>query len=239
MTLKCWKLSAGIGGAMILGSNVQAVYVGLGVELHTTVVINGSARDVFRVYALFSDPTDHVFSFGAGSSTDPMVVKNVLYDGSTAGSGFYNAPLGGTFAPDAYSISLAAATQWDSFFTIGPWIQEEAAPETYSVSGVGLPAGNQPSGNAFTAVGAVLGLDLDSGLLPAYTAAGPDHKVGLMQLTVNSGQYAIGTVSIVWNANGGQNQLVMNQIFPLIPGPGTVALLGVAGLFRTRRRRTA
>ena len=66
-------------------------------------------------------------------------------------------------------------------------------------------------------------------------------RVFMMQLTVSSTSAVRGTVNIAGVNNtpqGPQSFILAGQTFNFIPSPAASALLAIAGLFGSRRRRT-
>ena len=75
--------------------------------------------------------------------------------------------------------------------------------------------------------------------LAGFTGDGDSQlRVLLMQLVVPIGQFVGGSIGITFNVGGlaGATTTLQNQPFG-IPAPASLALLGAAGLFMSRRRR--
>src|SRR2546423_14713041 len=87
----------------VLGtSSAQADFVRLvpALEFPHQSTINGP-RDVYLVYAEFTNPLDRVRTWD-GTAQTPFTIQNTLSDGTTLGTGFYNFG-GGTVPPDGPS----------------------------------------------------------------------------------------------------------------------------------------
>lgn len=249
--MKCRILSmTGAGVVLLAGAHARGAYTGLSVELHTTITVSGELRDVFRVYANFDDPNNAVFWFGASGSDAPMALTNFGWD--SAGSGFFNAPLGSSMAPTEYMINVSPATQWDSYFTIGAWVQDDApgGQAGYLPYPVGLPGGNGPSDSQYSTIGSVLSIDVDSGVLPVTSTGGWNDatyggglKVGLMQLTVNAGEGIAGTLAVTWRPTTDPGAMTFTAPFQTFfvpatapPAPGPLGLIVLAAARGHRRR---
>jgi uncharacterized protein (TIGR03382 family) len=250
MKVKTLSALAGLGGALILSGESQAAYLGLGVTLHTSVTISGVARSVYRVYAVFDDANNTMTAVGGSPALGVATIKSLMADGVTAGTNFFNFG-GGNSAPlTSYGAFLAGPNaEWDTFATIG------VAKDDVNTSAddVGLTPGFPPfiPGNVWTSNNAAWFTagpqqqgKAGNGLSATFNNGGSSVTgmgVLIAQLTVNSGQEVAGTVFVNGDLGGplaGAIFQFTNQTFSsIIPAPGALALLGLAGLVGTRRRR--
>lgn len=256
MKVKTLSALAGLGGALILSGSADAAYLGIGYT-RTDVVAGGVARSAYRIYAVFSNPEDYLTS-GAGSQIlGPMTIQSRNELDTAAGSNFFNPGAGaaGQLAPS----SPASAAYWGTYVTIGISDQTQALPTPNGTSPVdqtalspGFPtfiagnqlvaadaawftAGPQEQGRAgHWAQGAFLNFH------PGSNGPLAGYGVQLMQLTVNANHNVKGTLAVgvveAGSIAGGVS--IPNQVFSsVVPAPGALALLGLAGLVGARRRR--
>jgi hypothetical protein len=230
----------------------HAVYTGLTIEMHSTVSIDDSSYNVWRVYANFSDPGDRlVAGFGATDFGD-ITLQARNGDDTDFGNPFFNTG-GNSTAPWQEEIDLNPAVQWDTYVTIGTPLAD-LAPGNDQTS---LTPGFVPiSGNNWVqndvAWYAVPTHDHDNNagtpeVPPAQTLAGwqgdgdAANRVMMLQLTVASGDNVRGTVNLAWFAPIQFGGFVVNQPIQTfnsftVPGPSALGLLGAAALIRRRRR---
>ena len=242
---------AGVASAMIVSPRVQAAYLGLGTNLYTTVTLNGTARDVWRVYAVFSKPDDYVTAIGGSPVNGAATIINISSSGFGPGTGFFNAGGGNTAPVTSYGVYVNGPnSQWDTYATIGATKNDaNLSDDDLTAVSPSFPTfinGAQwgPYNNAawFTpgpveqgragGPGGVQGPFFAPGLFLEGTG------ILIMQLTVNHGQYVAGTV-FVNGISDGSNFTASDQEFssPLTPpAPGAVAVLGLAALKGRRRR---
>src|SRR5687767_10686837 len=84
-----------------------ASLLNLHLDHHATVTAGGAVRDVYRVYAEFTQPIDRVNSWGAGGNLGSGGICNILSNGSL-GSGFYN-----------NDVNPPPCPNWETHGTIG------------------------------------------------------------------------------------------------------------------------
>jgi uncharacterized protein (TIGR03382 family) len=236
---------------MILSGNAEAAYTGVSVSLYSTVSVSGVNRSVFRVYANFDNGGDRLFSWGGGTA-NPVTIQ------SSAGN-FFNPGGVSNTAPSLAQINGTTNTPaipnitWGTFATIGVSIANQgngAAGGSFPDTGTGdltqLSPGfpNFINGASVTYAGATF----LTGSLPGDAQNRADYapdgdgalRVLMMQLTVNQGSQVSGTLgSLVWLPAGQANSVTVPGLTftSIIPAPGAMALLGLAGLVGSRRRR--
>jgi MYXO-CTERM domain-containing protein len=231
----------GVGGSLVIQSPSSAAYIGLAALLHTTAPINGINRDVYRVYALCSDPNDYITSVAGSPTLGNLTIRTFDPFGAGPGGNFVNPVGGSATAPTFYAVGTQL--EWDTFVTIGlASVPYGGSDQTGLSPGFnGIPSVSTfTSNNAgwFTAGPQSQGLAGSGVQLPANF-----WGVMIMQLTVNASNGASGTVAI-----GGVNnnplagstsfQTFANQTFTTHPPtPASLGLLAVAGLVGRSRRR--
>jgi len=231
-----------IVGAAMSCSGVGAAsadFVGLAVVLESAGQMTAAGpRDVYRVYAEFTNPTDRIDAW-YGTEMNPFTIQNVLGDGITLGSGFTNfGGVGGILPPEV----LGTVRDWDTWATIGVAYLDEAAPEYLSVTPA-FPAfisGNSLTANASSVFLAVPDAPQGQG---NFRVVGHDSelRVLLMQLVVNVGEHVRGTINIDGNAVNSSTGLAtpftaINQSFSSVPGSGPLLVLVGGVFFRGRMR---
>ena len=249
---------AGVCGVLLLAGTASADFVMLTVELFANnwdssdgEFINNvpgyELRDVWRVYAHFDDPNNRMTAIGVGLDGTPMTVENVMADGVTPGTGLYEAFFGG--AGDGGGPIAGNTTGWmlnptgltyDTYMTIG----NEAGyipvidPKTGSPYIFGWGLHNGPN----WAVGTSWVIDnLAFVTIPPAPYGVPDGngRVLVAQFNVADGEHIQGFANIVWGNVGSPGFMSVTEVFfTSIPAPGTLALLGLAGLAGFRRRRS-
>jgi hypothetical protein len=254
MKVKTLSALAGLGGALIMSGESQAAYTGLSVELHTTVLQGATVRSVYRVYANFTRGDDLVFSWN-GPTTDPISIESRNALDTAPGSNFFNpgGPSAGSTAPSLAQINGNKTTpavpniQWGTYATIGVNIADQGSgptPDFPAIDQTALSPGFPDfiTGNSFNAAGAVFAAPQAGTHSQGRADYAPDGdlllRVQLMQLTVNAGDNVRGNLDLAVQLQGsGSTVTFEDQTFNSIPAPGALALLGLAGLVGTRRRR--
>lgn len=239
MKVKTVSALAGLGGAMILSTSANAAYQGLVVLKHTTVTLPAGTFDSYRVYAKFSDAGDYLLAVSGSPLLGTMTIQNRNAGNTGAGTGFFN-PAGTNSAPVITGYSPAAFT-WETFVTIGGPVYSAANITGLSPNFPEFAPGTQyQTGDAsWFATGPTTQGSAANGI----ALAGGGFGVMMMQLTVATGENVRGTVAVTYLNNTGLAGTTSfsstNQTFDSfgIPAPGAFALLGVAGLVGSRRRR--
>ena len=105
--MKCQRILAlaSAAGSLILCSDARASYIGL-VTSGSPVNVGGTLRNVFRVYALFSDPNDYLTSVFGSPELGNMVILSRNNSLSGPGSPFFNHIAGGLTAPSASALRI-------------------------------------------------------------------------------------------------------------------------------------
>jgi hypothetical protein len=237
---------AGLGGALIMSTAANAAFTGLSVFLEgpggAGAPPTGGPRVIYRVYANFDNATDRVNAWGAGSTFGPGSILNVDSVDSGPGTGFTNiGGAGGQIAP----YSGGTTRDWDTYMTVGLLYGAEGpagADATSQIPATPVFITNGATSWAPDPVngGGVFVTPDDPQGGASYRVSGndTDHRVLLMQLVVNAGQNVKGTIGVAWQAAGQAGVTVAGQTFTsVIPAPGALALLGLAGMVGARRRR--
>ena len=234
MQSKFFALS-GLTGAFVVASAASAAFTGISWSEVDSAALgwdaagyDPAALDTYRVYAAFDDNLGLVT--GVGDIQDEIDFSLTSTDGA-----FWNSTNAGAgdLPPNPGFFPVFADLQWDTFVTIGA-----AAEET--------PVTNAAPGFSSQAMGLAGDFILDdtgwfaSGFPEQGNAV--DGKVLIAQITVAAG---VGVDGRNWRVSGlaeqgnGESAYDMFADFsiPAIPAPGVLALLGVAGLVSTRRRR--
>lgn len=228
MKVKTLSALAGLGGALIMCSSADAAFTGLSTQSYNTT-IGGNARTIWRVYANFTSPTEGTSSIGPIGTAMTLQAQDA--NGVVGGGGAAFFAGGNPSPPSQYDIDGNPAAAHRSFYTIGLTIQDQNPnPALYPLLNVAMPA---ISGNTVTAA-------QDSGATTTtpdapFALAGwsGQNRVLILQLQVQAGNHVKGTIGL--NTVG--SEAVITATFNSIPAPGALALLGLAGLVGSRRRR--
>ncbi len=246
MTKNVLPITAGVFGSLALAIAASADFVGWQLELKGSYDTAGAfggpnvgVVDVWNLYLNFDNPLDtlnSIFVITAEPFTSMIHSSDLKTPFDGLGGGFWNWSFGANTALPAgpvYGLDPAAADA-DTYLTIG------------------LKSGTFPDGGdaAFFAPGSADILQ-NSGILNGsgsinelfgYNATPDDAqsfpvdgRVLVLQVAVRSGEHASGVWNVKWGTigvGGGQVRLEWTTV----PAPGTLALLGLAGLAGTRRR---
>jgi hypothetical protein len=250
--------SVGVAGAVAsllwLTVPAQAAYNGLSVQLHTVANIDGNIKSIYRVYANFTDPADRLYSIYGSPTLGALTLNSLNINGTGPGGAFYNSGANGNSAPSQETIGLFPNAQWDTFATIGVSVADQAPFGDQTSFSPGFP---NIAGSSFTTsnggwfVTPTFDHDNNSDtpqIVNPQSEAGFAgdgdvlNRVMFLQLTVNAGEHVAGTVNLaVFNnsgvAGGAGSQIIAQQTFNSVPVPSALALLGVASLVGSRRRR--
>lgn len=245
MKVKTLSALAGIGTAMILSGQANAAFTGMTLvqsdsffSAHPNAAIaaawNGgpsAALDVYRLYA----------NFDSNTAADRV---NVL--AGTPATPFTATVVGGTFfnAVDGYGAHFnlpggvsPAQNAWDTYVTINGLPSGGVASLT---PGFGTETNNLGgNGSTFSTMNAAVFIaPSEAQGLAVASAAGQENapagvfRVLVAQFTITQGAQMAG--SGLLDVNGTQIPIAFATV---IPAPGALALLGLAGLVGARRRR--
>lgn len=232
--------AATIAAVVCAVSESQAAFVGLTAVLEfPSAITPAGPRDVYHIFAEFTNPTDRVNSW-FGTTRNPMVIQNVLADGATLGSNFTN--FGGQFGNLPPEVA-GGVRDWDTFATIGIRNGSEAPFGNDQTMLSAPPNFSFITGNSLTAVASLSVPPSAPQGRANYRILGGDTalRVLLMQLVVNVGEHVRGTISVSGQAStalGVEDYTLINQTFSSVPSPGGPALLATFLLRCKRRRRS-
>ena len=232
MKVKTLSVLAGISAPLILTGSADAGFVGI----TTTAKPNSFNLYVVNVYAEFDNAGNDAMQSVAGTPNNPLSI-------SVVGGSFWNqVPFGGDTAPSAALVGLFPSLAFDTFVTIGV---KMVGVGGQPFDGTTL-VGNLPLPVAGTSFGTTNGSWAILGPLPQGNPFDPinsfpgDGRVLIGQFSMEipadtpygfMGEFKMGLVSdgVVVAANG--------TFSSVVPTPGALGLIGLAGLLSTRRRR--
>jgi hypothetical protein len=214
-------LSLTIAASSLIVGTAMADYTGLSF----TGVDNGDGTWTARIYADFNAATDELDAV-FGDADDMLSI-------SSNGAGFYQNAFGGATSlninPDLIPVFPSLAL--DSWVTIG---LEDMIGNNMLNIGIDW-SGFEGGGDISTSNGSWFATPVDPQVL-----AGEDLRVMVGQFTLLG---ADSTISGVLNLQGKQGDFETFQArgqsfeFSMIPAPGALALLGIAGIASRRRRK--
>lgn len=176
----------------------------------------------YRIFVNFDSPDDRLLAISGNDQVSPL-----RYQGAEL---VQNAP--GLEGLQIQDVPFAAAGPGDSWVTIGGDVDNGMSDTAFSPGFLGGNGSNSVINGSFFE-------QLDNGGYFDFNPGTPENggSVIIAQFTIAQGATATyeGTVDFVPAGGLGATSVAMGLV--TIPAPGAVALLGLAGLAGTRRRR--
>jgi MYXO-CTERM domain-containing protein len=267
--MKVKYLTLASAGSLLMVGAANAAFVGVELKsmdhwFGTDITVGGGAVqtaynagnfDSYRVYAVFDAPA--AILGASGDNANPMFLNNV--DNGTFFNYIEQGKSGTTHfdVAQASGFASAPAKAYDTYATVGGFA---GAADATQFSPPGGGSNNGGVGNHFqqnwsSAEGTgssyawfqtapVNASQTPNGLFTANSPHGAAtdgrYYVCLFQVTVEAGKKVEGRMGVAL-ANGSIiNDPILNSFTTnTVPAPGAIALLGLAGLAGTRRRRSA
>ncbi len=225
MKTKTMAILAGVSASLILSGSAWGGFVGM----KATSKPNEFGLLVVNVYAIFDRPDpgdgsgDHMISV-AGTPNNPLNIK-------VQGGVFYNHAFGDDQAPNAAFFPAFPSLEFDTFVTIG---KKTSLGDTLTIT-PGFPVGITGSSLSTTGSGwAVIPTSPQGDPFDAKNSFPGNGQILIAQFSTLDGTAISGIMLIRYVSNGKSAVAIMTFG---IPTPGAFALMGVAGLIGTRRRR--
>lgn len=214
-------LSFTIAASSLIAGSAMADYTGLSF----TGVDNGDGTWTARIYANFNAATDELDAVFGDAEDTLSITSN--------GAGFYQNSFGGATSADINPAfyDMFPSLLLDSWVTIG--LEDQTGNNMLNI-GIDW-SGFEGGGDISTDNGSWFATPVDPQVL-----AGEDLRVMVGQFTLLGTD---STISGVLNLQGKQGDFETFQArgqsfeYSMIPAPGVLALLGVAGLASRRRRK--
>jgi hypothetical protein len=137
MRLRYFAFAGAMLAELLIGNSALAAFTGLQVQLHTTFTTGGVQRNVYRLYATFSEGADELLLWG-GSDVHPAVFRTCSATLGT-GTAFFNHASGTDTAPTQAAINQNGNARWDTFATIGVNIADQGVPSDQTSLTPGFP----------------------------------------------------------------------------------------------------
>ena len=226
------KTLIALAGSLVVAGSASATLT----DMYFTEIDNGNPDyTTYRVYASFDNPNDEIGAY-AGLEGQPLMFS------TNVGTGLYNFDglFGGGHTDDIpFGSEPPADWDLDSWLTIG-LIGGFAGHPSFSPDFLGVPGGE----NLKVIADGMTGFsDTNSAVFfpgPAVPVStwGDPANVALANFTVASelaSEIIMDFAAVIqWVPEGGQ--VTQTYMEAHVPGPGALALLGLAGLLGRRRR---
>ena len=230
MKVKTLSVLAGISAPLILTGSVDAGFTGV----TTTAKPNSFNLYVVNVYAEFDNPGNDAMGAVGGTPNNPLSI-------SVVGGSFWNQPtFGGDTAPDAAWVGAFPSLAFDTFVTIGV---KSTGPLGQPADGTTLV--NFPQPIAGTSISASNGSWAILGPLPQGDPFDPinsfpgDGRVLIgqfsMEIPADTPYGFTGEFGMHLDSDG-VHVIAYGTFSSIVPTPGALGLIGLAGLLTTRRR---
>jgi MYXO-CTERM domain-containing protein len=247
-----------VAGSLALAGTSSAAFTGVAATSQTKTLTGGQVVDIFELYATFDSPADSVAAVG-GTPVFPQILNS-------GGSGFWQTTIFGghqNTANGAGAVGQVPNLNADSFLSIGVRQGFAGSPTLPTIQNFNAASFNNTGGGdgyGDATVTTTNGGWLVSPFIPVTAAqpyppalpsgatfslpSGATHGVIIGQFTVASGNTFSGDLGQLSIFIGATNQIIDNTNGALfsftrpLPAPGALALLGLAGLAGTRRRRS-
>ena len=173
-----------------------SAFWGVSVDFHTSIETPSGPKDVYRLYAHFTQGDDRVFAWGGL----PIIGTTEFSTGPCDKLPFYEG-FGLTTSPSQALIDLVPLTQWETFATIGVSISDQGVPSDQTTLSPGFPAFIQ--GDHLLLTEAVVWAPMTAPQARADFAGDGDSqlRVLLAQFAVEEDQYIFGHITIQWGEN--------------------------------------
>ena len=225
--MKLTSVFAGAVGGLFLASTASASLQSLSMELVNT----GDQGNTYRLFA----------NLDAGARIDAVYGNSVgtLSIGTTNGATMYQNANGGPTSKEINSnfFPFVPSMEWDSYVSIGAYYQNGAPFGENNLNNIGINWASFEGGGT-------LETDNGSWFVTPEDAQGNElnGQVFLGQFTVQGGLGSaddlIGQINVQGkDANGDTFNAIAATWNTPVPAPGALALLGLAGLASSRRRR--
>ena len=210
------KLTSLMAGTLILAGTASAGFTGMSFD----TVENGMAG--YTTYRAYAGVT-------AGGQVDAVYGDEACALLVTSGGGFYQNQFGGYGTPSMALFGFFPSLEWDSFVTIG--LTDDAGD---AMLDIGIDwAGFEAGGDIATSNGTWFATPSDA---QVFEVGG---RVMIGQFTVADGDHVYGSMNFQgknadlsnWNAD------CVSFDSDIVPAPGALALLGLAGIAARRRRK--
>ena len=224
MKIRSAMLVGGCFAPLILAAPASAAFTGLSTEART----NGFGLTVVSLYADFDQVGDMLVAVAA-TPASPLNIS--VIDGT-----FYQHAFGSDRAPIDALVAMFPSLAYDTFVTIGVELLGPTGQAQDLSFTTPLWPGFGPSSLTTISEGWLV--------LPGSPQAdpfNPDYRAGdgrtlIAQLTTADGKGFEGSM-LVQSMSGPIPALAYASFKHVVPTPGTLALLGLAGLATRRRRR--
>ena len=221
---RVFTVAVGCAATVGIAGMASAEYSGVSYELVHSGALGGTSGtgDVYRIYVEFDAP---------GGSLNAVYgdASHGLHIQATTG-GFYQNAFGGDTSKNINPALYGPfpSLVYDSWVTIG---LEDMTGNNLNTIGIDF--------GAFASGGAISTTDGSWFTTPddAQSYAGDDNRVLIGQFTVDVGAFVDATMNLQGKyGDQGGDQVTWNATW-IVPAPGGLVLLGMAGLAGRRRRR--